>query len=516
MSMERDNSQFFLNPESRILGDHVPRREYVPTISNPAGSIVRKGLHFGQRKLLLSEVEFLSTLIDAFTIQMESRDLHKDKKKSLKSLSNDSCSAKVSFPEDKAVLVVYAGAANGQHLPFLFTLFPNVKFILIDPAPFCYALQEISKQKNGPVVSLISDLCTAELCSKLYETHHKAFRIILVSDIRSGAPRNMKTNAEHTAVILNDNALQEEWCRALQAEWAMLKFHPPYPAQKNSASPQYDPEDHTPDCIDYLGGACLLGVWAPKSSTEVRLVVHGPFPQPSSVRHQYSCIGHEQQCYFYNCNERYHSDCTAERVIWEKYLSLLRNRKVGSSFSIDSSRLWGSLKSSVLSFSDDVEKLSEAASVALGHRDFLPLSPSFSEHHARWFALVYSIKRLISESVLSDFFKKWKPYMTMDVVEKLVKKYQFSPVVPVNVTVSSLISKSSPSPAQKNESRDCNNSVSKGEEVLSLDFWNFFARGDFSEAYSISRVQWSFFRQLPRLGGCVEQAKKRKRESKMK
>ena len=58
-------------------------------------------MHWGQRKLLLSEIEFL---------------------------------ARFSEP---GITCVYAGAAPGTHIPYLTQLFPEVaRFVLVDPSPF--------------------------------------------------------------------------------------------------------------------------------------------------------------------------------------------------------------------------------------------------------------------------------------------------------------------------------------------------------------------------------------------
>lgn len=57
-------------------------------------------IHWGQRKLLLSEIEFLSLY------------------------------------GDQAKVVVYAGAAPGTHIKALANMFPDHKFVLVDPANF--------------------------------------------------------------------------------------------------------------------------------------------------------------------------------------------------------------------------------------------------------------------------------------------------------------------------------------------------------------------------------------------
>jgi len=59
--------------------------------------------HHGQRKLLIGELLHLSSVLTSF---------------------------------DEPALVIYAGAASGNHLPILGELFPNVKFICVDPNEF--------------------------------------------------------------------------------------------------------------------------------------------------------------------------------------------------------------------------------------------------------------------------------------------------------------------------------------------------------------------------------------------
>jgi hypothetical protein len=61
---------------------------------------VKTVIHWGQRKLLLSEVEFLTLYGHLSSV------------------------------------VVYAGAAPGTHTGYLARLFPQHRFVLLDPAPF--------------------------------------------------------------------------------------------------------------------------------------------------------------------------------------------------------------------------------------------------------------------------------------------------------------------------------------------------------------------------------------------
>lgn len=90
----------------RVLSSSSPRTPYchIP-------HVIRSTNHWGQRKLLLSEIEFLSLFIP----QLRAR-----------------------VPPPKRIIVIYAGAAPGTHIPYLFDLFDNksgdLQFALFDPA----------------------------------------------------------------------------------------------------------------------------------------------------------------------------------------------------------------------------------------------------------------------------------------------------------------------------------------------------------------------------------------------
>lgn len=400
--------------QQRILTRDFPRREYHPTKDVSSDDHVVKSLHYGQRKLLLSEVELLSALF-------ERREKEAD---------------------DRPFLVVYAGAANGSHLPILFDLFPLVKFVLIDPASFCPSVQDISKRKSGPIVELIEDYCTDELCLRLRRSYGEEYEMVLVSDIRSGVPKRM-SNQEHTEMILRDNRLQFGWCYSLRPSVAMLKFHPPYPAETNPASCRFEGSDNTEDRMEYLDGCALFGVWAPKSSSEVRLVVEGPFSteQPLPQR-TYSCREHEQQCYHYNTSDRYQRDCESERIILQQYISLHPNETSG------------------------VTELSRMISARLSYPLFQPLAEGSTEDHMRWVTLLYSTR----DAAALEWYKPLRDAMTLDVVVGLVRRYADAADVPVGEFV--------------------------GDVELTIDFWRAFCKGDFSDNYSMPSVRWKCFASL--------------------
>ena len=86
---------YTLTELSRRLTDDAPRLRY-QQIPHSHRSVN----HWGQRKLLLSEIEFLTQYSEA------------------------------------GDFVVYAGAAPGTHITYLTALFPQLDFLCVDPADF--------------------------------------------------------------------------------------------------------------------------------------------------------------------------------------------------------------------------------------------------------------------------------------------------------------------------------------------------------------------------------------------
>lgn len=121
-------------------------------------------VHWGQRKLLVSELTFLTMmgcapsshdLIRSAAALADRRTAagaaaHSvtvgalaDAVSAVIALGDDSkatapacCPRSSSGVEAEAAWFVYAGAAPGTHVPILASLFPHVRFMLFDPAPF--------------------------------------------------------------------------------------------------------------------------------------------------------------------------------------------------------------------------------------------------------------------------------------------------------------------------------------------------------------------------------------------
>lgn len=258
-----------INPAlRRVLPADSPTEPYE---SQP--EYVKTVVHWGQRKLLLSEIEFL-TLIGR----------------------NDL----------RGATVVYAGAGPGTHIPQLTRMFPQVHFILVDPTPFTRELREMEERPDSRVL-LMNRLFTDELASELAQ---KYGRILFVSDIR--------VEAYDEDPIEKDMAAQMRWHELLGATRSMLKFRLPWTK---------------PGSTEYLDGDIYLPVWGPQTTTESRLITKKGAPL---ARRTYHHDLYNNQMFYFRCYLRpalyphqvqgvpgldHCYDCSAEVAILSHYLS---------------------------------------------------------------------------------------------------------------------------------------------------------------------------------------------------
>eukprot|EP00961_Rhodomonas_salina_P115563 1555541-Rhodomonas_salina.1 len=230
--------------QSRLLTDKIPRKPYE---RGQGRNGIRR--HFGQMKLFLSEVEFLT----------------------LYAARDD--------------IVVYAGAADGRHFPFLYYLFPCIsEWFLYDPHKFHTGVYRLANKDSNIQINwhrphrgdstygFFTDEDASALCNY---AERKGKRILFVSDIRRDA-RNDKE-------IIIDMMMQQTWAELLQCKHCMLKFRPPYPSQD------------MPNHMSYLGGDVVLQVYAPINSTECRLIC-----SDYRSRRNYDIQKHEEQMAFFN------------------------------------------------------------------------------------------------------------------------------------------------------------------------------------------------------------------------
>jgi hypothetical protein len=217
-------------PFSRILADAL-RMKYRR----------RKGenktvIHWGQRKLFMSELEFLTEYGTPNTT------------------------------------VVYAGAAPGTHTRYLIDLFPDLKFVLVDPAPFS------SKLSEGPRCFLRQELFTDEVAREFEGLDN----VLFLCDIRSCDWSNMDDAAVEDKV-LEDMLAQQQWHDIIKPRKSMLKFRLPW----------------TPGQTEYLAGDVYLQAFGPITTTETRLIPHG------HDRTLWDNKQYEEQMFYFNTVTRY-------------------------------------------------------------------------------------------------------------------------------------------------------------------------------------------------------------------
>lgn len=255
-------------------------------------------LHWGQRKLLISEIEFLTD----YHLTRSSSDL-----------------------TASPTTLIYAGAAPGSHILFLAELFPEVHFVLVDPRPFTIK-DELQRrvradraahksESNSRVndyrwekIEIRQSYFTDEMAVTLKrELGEKGHHVLFVSDVRTSE------DAEDQRTIERDMELQKSWHLALKPFASHFKFRLPWTEGKT----------------EYLRGQITLPVWSPITSTECRLVVG-----EGNEREVYDHAKYERQMFYFQTEQRvrrYESefseysrcrcyDCTAEGFILEKYV----------------------------------------------------------------------------------------------------------------------------------------------------------------------------------------------------
>jgi predicted RNA methylase len=245
---ENDKNKYLMNDITTFpqLPYAEPDNNQENLIRGMKTTVNYRSLHWGQRKLLLTEIDFL-TRVGA----------------------NDE-------------IVIYAGAADGRHIPLLLDLFPLIKFHLYDPRPFNTALfrhkdrifinpyyekEEIKSDERGFFTDRV-----AQWYKNNEETRNQ--KILFVSDIR--------TEAIESEVLRNQQQ-QMEWIGIMKPEYSMFKFKMPYPAVGKNMY------------YEYLDGNIVKQCWAPIRSAETRLII----PKSQHVK-KWNIIDYERQCSWYN------------------------------------------------------------------------------------------------------------------------------------------------------------------------------------------------------------------------
>jgi hypothetical protein len=295
-------------------------------------------IHNGQRKLFLNKLQFITN--------------HLDK-------------------HDSKVLIVYAGAAPSNPGRHFIELFPNARWLLVDPNPFhvfdynptillgkdgipakckntSEAVYYFGKTKDS--ICIINDIFTNDLARKLSGLVLDGHDVLFISDIRTRVSPTA-TNPEDLDIVWN-GAQQYNWVRLGNFRASMLKWRHPFRMPYDHSMDKIKPGPWSDDLevarglgLDllaeyklartvYFDGEVKIQPWAPVTSTETRLVVQ----RDAKLRDWGKLEGYEQPLFYYNTIPRlfghfknenanvklgfdHCADCSLENQIWMKYNS---------------------------------------------------------------------------------------------------------------------------------------------------------------------------------------------------
>jgi hypothetical protein len=216
--MDELNKNEFIkfNPKYLTLSDSSPRLKYVNRPLNE-----KRNVHWGQRKLLLSEIQFLT-------------DYGEDE-----------------IDSSNPPIVLYIGSAPGTHLISLVNLFPDYEYHLYDPREFDPHLFEL------PEIKSLNNMFFSDDEAKRWRETNRI--IYFISDIRTADYTTM-SKLEFEDAVIQDLERQSNWVKIIQPTESLLKFRLPFT------------DLYPEDTIKYLDGSVYVQVWAPRSSSETRLI----------------------------------------------------------------------------------------------------------------------------------------------------------------------------------------------------------------------------------------------------
>ncbi len=196
-----DKSKIF-----RILPDNLPRMQYKEDIK------YKSSLHWGQLKLMLTEIEFLTLVIE-------------DHKKNFK---------------NKKLTVVYPGAAPGDHIELLARLFPTMTFVLYDLV--AYSIKATDK-------IILKHQFFTDIDAQEWNSAKDTNYIAVISDIRT-------MPVSHTS-IKEDMDRQLGWWKIMNPHMTIYKFRLQYDNNKT----------------EYPKGDIYIQPFARILSSETRLII---------------------------------------------------------------------------------------------------------------------------------------------------------------------------------------------------------------------------------------------------
>lgn len=225
--VSRDKFVRLLTPQAGRMGYRVLSEEERRTTTIQ---------HWGQRKLLLSEIEFLTL-----------------------------------YGKEGGTLV-YAGAAPGNHIDLLADMFPGMNFILVDPGNFI--IEEIKRPDGTKRLEIINSFFSDEMARDFRSKND----VLFISDIRSREYQDMEGEVAE-GQVKEEMEQQKRWHTLMKPLASMFKFKLPY----------------RPGKTRYLDGYVFLPIWARVRTSETRLVC-GRDAKPRV----WDNTEYESQCYFFN------------------------------------------------------------------------------------------------------------------------------------------------------------------------------------------------------------------------
>ena len=321
--------------------------------------LIKPQVHIGQRKLFLTELQFLTQVLPT---------------------------------KKEPYYCIYAGSSPSNKTHYLSQLFPQIKFILIDPNKFDIKLPNMTnhrQQKHNDIIHLYYDYPTKSNIYKLNKKEHDMiqnekkeyidfiqktnYKIYIIEDYMTDAYAELFKDLNHCFIsdirsnmsekgnptefdIYWNSSMMFNWISILQPDNSMLKFRPIYSesnkieykdmnefkiSKKYGIDFKSDIENNT----YHMPKATLyLQTWAGKTSSELRMWIKKKdifniVPYDSEIIENklfyFNSIS-RGLCYHTNknSNESLHfchcNDCALENKIWEDYINLIKKGDINN------------------------------------------------------------------------------------------------------------------------------------------------------------------------------------------
>lgn len=299
-------------------------------------AVFKPTVHIGQRKLHLSEVQFFADHV----------------------------------PADEAAICVYAGAAPSNHTGMLSRMFPNIKFLLVDPNPFdVRGADPVFLVSNKPDVQAAADdmveqmsageeaiyIINGYFTNEIAKSCSKLKNVFFISDIRTNLE---EVEREPGSIdILWNLSQQYNWITIMKPRKSMLKFRHPfyqesieefmkYAAREPCAADYKMSREFGIDFIEnrksrrlkYFDGIINIQAFPGQSSTETRLITDGrnviDYGDPSDYENKLFRYNNLLRVYVLHKNDNadpalgfdHCNDCAIENHIWSSYLEKYKGK----------------------------------------------------------------------------------------------------------------------------------------------------------------------------------------------